>query len=158
MTQQDEAAQATHASVGNRLRGKVALVTGASSGIGRATVELFVAEGASVIAADINDSDGAALAEQYQGRVQFVHCDVTEEADIAGAIEAPATHFGGLDILFNNAVAGGMPDTIEEITAAGWDRTMALLLRSVALGIHHGRTRCARGAAARSSTPHRSLD
>ncbi len=136
MSQQDE--QATHQAAGNRLHGKVAVVTGASSGIGRATVELFVAEGASVIAADINDSDGGALARQYQGRVHFVHCDVMEEADIAGAIEAATSQFGGLDILFNNAGAGGMRGTIEEISAAGWDRTMALLLRSVAVGIHHG--------------------
>ncbi len=120
-----------------RLQDKVAVVTGASSGIGMATVELFVAEGARVVAADINDAAGAALQARYQGFVHFQHCDVTQEADIAATMAAAADRFDGLDIVFNNAGAGGSINTIEDMTGEAWDFTMALLLRSVALGIRY---------------------
>ena len=120
-----------------RLQDKVAVVTGASSGIGMATVELFVAEGARVVAADINDAAGAALQARYQGFVHFQHCDVTQEADIAATMAAAAEKFDGLDIVFNNAGAGGAVNTIEDMTGEAWDVTMALLLRSVALGIRY---------------------
>ena len=120
-----------------RLQDKVAVVTGASSGIGMATVELFVAEGARVVAADINDAAGAALEARYQGFVHFQHCDVTQEADIAATMAAAADKFDGLDIVFNNAGAGGSPSTIEDMTGEAWDFTQALLLRSVALGVRY---------------------
>ena len=120
-----------------RLQDKVAVVTGASSGIGMATVELFVAEGARVVAADINDAAGAALEARYQGFVHFQHCDVTQEAEIAATMAAAADRFDGLDIVFNNAGAGGSPATIEEMSGEAWDQAMALLLRSVALGIRN---------------------
>ena len=120
-----------------RLQDKVAVVTGASSGIGMATVELFVAEGARVVAADINDAAGAALEARYQGFVHFQHCDVTQEAEIAATMAAAADRFDGLDIVFNNAGAGGSPATIEEMSGEAWDHAMALLLRSVALGIRY---------------------
>ena len=112
-----------------RLQDKVAVVTGASSGIGMATVELFVAEGARVVAADINDAAGAALQARYQGFVHFQHCDVTQEADIAATMAAAADKFDGLDIVFNNAGAGGSPSTIEDMTGEAWD--------SVALGVRY---------------------
>ena len=120
-----------------RLQDKVAVVTGASSGIGMATVELFVAEGARVVAADIKDAAGAALEARYQGFVHFQHCDVTQEAEIAATMAAAADRFDGLDIVFNNAGAGGSPATIEEMSGEAWDHAMALLLRSVALGIRY---------------------
>lgn len=120
-----------------RLDGKVAVITGASSGIGLGTVELFVAEGAHVLAADINDAAGAALEDRFPGKVRFQHCDVTSEADIAATMQACADAFGGLDILFNNAGAGGSPLTIEEMTGEAWDFTFSLLLRSVALGMRY---------------------
>ena len=120
-----------------RLQDKVAVVTGASSGIGMATVELFVAEGARVVAADINDAAGAALEARYQGFVHFQHCDVTQEAEIAATMAAAADRFEGLDLVFNNAGAGGSPATIEEMSGEAWDHAMALLLRSVALGIRY---------------------
>jgi NAD(P)-dependent dehydrogenase (short-subunit alcohol dehydrogenase family) len=120
-----------------RLDGKMAVITGASSGIGLGTVELFVAEGAHVLAADINDAAGAALEDRFPGKVRFQHCDVTSEADIAATMQACADAFGGLDILFNNAGAGGSPLTIEEMTGEAWDFTFSLLLRSVALGMRY---------------------
>jgi NAD(P)-dependent dehydrogenase (short-subunit alcohol dehydrogenase family) len=120
-----------------RLEGKVAVITGASSGIGRASVELFVAEGAHVLAADINDADGEALAAQYQGFAAFQHCDVTQETQIRELMDAAVAHFGGLDIVFNNAGAGGARETIEEIGGEAWDHTQALLLKSVAMGVRY---------------------
>lgn len=121
----------------DRLKDKIAVVTGAASGIGRGTVELFVSEGARVIAADVQDDKGKELERRFNGQVKFVHCDVTSEEDIKKTMQAAADHFGGLDILFNNAGAGGSPNTIEDMTGEAWDRSMDLLLRSVALGTRY---------------------
>jgi len=120
-----------------RLEGKIAVVTGGCSGIGLATVERFVAEGASVLVADIQDGAGAAVARRFDGKVRYQHCDVTRETDIAATMDAAAAAFGGLDIVFNNAGAAGARLPIEEMTGEAWDATQALLLRSVALGIRY---------------------
>jgi NAD(P)-dependent dehydrogenase (short-subunit alcohol dehydrogenase family) len=120
--------------MGQRLQHKIAFITGACSGIGLATTERFVAEGARVLAADIQDDAGAALQRRFDGRVRYTHCDVTQPAQIEQALAQAAAYFGGLDIVFNNAGAGGMRGGIEEMTIEGWDATMALLLRSVAAG------------------------
>lgn len=114
--------------------GKVAVVTGAASGIGLATLELLVARGAQVLAADLQEEAGQALAARFGDRVRFKRCDVTVCAELKAAIDAAAQHFGGLDILFSNAGAGGAPGGVAEFDEAGWDRTQALLLRSVAAG------------------------
>lgn len=116
------------------LHGQVAAITGAASGIGLATLELFVAEGARVLAADLQAEAGAELAARFPGAVHFVPCDVTDTAQLRAAIDAAAEHFGGLDILFSNAGAGGTPAGVADWDEAGWDRTQALLLRSVAAG------------------------
>lgn len=121
----------------DRLKDKVAVITGAASGIGRGTVELFVREGAKVIAADISSEQGIALERGFNGQVKFVRTDVTSEEDIKGAMQAAVDSYGGLDVVFNNAGAGGAPNTIEDMTGEAWDRTFALLLRSVALGIRY---------------------
>lgn len=120
-----------------RLTDKTAVITGGCSGIGLATVERFVAEGARVLLADIQDEAGQAIAARFGAAARYVHCDVTRESDIAAAMQSAVDTFGGLDIVFNNAGAGGARETIDEMTAEGWDRTQALLLRSVALGIRH---------------------
>ena len=117
-----------------RLENKVAVITGAASGIGLATLELFVEEGAQVIAADVQDDAGQALEKQFPGRVKFVHCDVTHLDELKAAIDSAATHFGGLDILFSNAGRGGSMAGVETFSAEGWDDTHALLLRAVAAG------------------------
>jgi NAD(P)-dependent dehydrogenase (short-subunit alcohol dehydrogenase family) len=119
----------------DRLKDKVAVITGACSGIGLGTVELFAAEGAKVLAADIQDS--RELERRFNGQVKFHHCDVTKEDDIKSTMQAAKDQFGGLDILFNNAGAGGSSNTIEDMTGEAWDRSMNLLLRSVALGIRY---------------------
>lgn len=120
-----------------RLEGKVAVVTGAASGIGRGTVDLFVAEGARVIAADIDASRGARIEEDHKGKVKFVHCDVMREDDIASAIATAEQHFGRLDCLFNNAGAGGARDAAGGVTAEGFDSVMHLHVRAALFGIKY---------------------
>lgn len=120
-----------------RLDGKVAVITGACSGIGLGSVELFVAEGATVIAADIQDDKGAILEQRFPDRLRYIRCDVTKEADLHAALAAAVEAFGGLDILFSNAGHGGPMASLEETDADAWDRTFALLVRAPALGIKH---------------------
>ena len=120
-----------------RLEGKVALITGGCSGIGLGTVELFLAEGANVIAADLQDEKGKVLEQRFPGRLAYSRCDVTEDADIAAACAKAKSEFGGLDVLFNNAGVAGMPGGVAEINADGWDAIFALLVRGPALGMHH---------------------
>jgi NAD(P)-dependent dehydrogenase (short-subunit alcohol dehydrogenase family) len=120
-----------------RLEGKIALITGAASGIGLGTVELFVAEGAKVLAADVQDAKGAVLEQRFPGKVVYAHCDVTDEGQIIAAIDKAVARFGGLDILFNNAGAGGTLATAAEITAEAWDHVFALLVRGPALATKH---------------------
>lgn len=120
--------------MGARLEGKIAFITGACSGIGLATAELFIDEGARVLAADIQDESGAALEGRFEGRLKYAHCDVTQPAQIQAAVDRAAAAFGGLDIVFNNAGAGGQRGGMEEMTLEGWEHTMNLLLRSVMAG------------------------
>jgi NAD(P)-dependent dehydrogenase (short-subunit alcohol dehydrogenase family) len=98
-----------------RLDGKVALITGGTSGIGEATVELFVAEGAKVMIVGRNAEKGAQLAEALGPAARFHQADVTHEAQIKGAVDATAEAFGRLDILFNNA-GGGTAGGVETVT------------------------------------------
>ncbi|NNC71337.1 MAG: SDR family oxidoreductase [Sphingomonadaceae bacterium] len=122
-----------------RFEGKRVVITGGASGIGKATVEAFIAEGAQVMMGDLNEAGGNAMAADsaFDNRLAFQKTDVCEDSDIKRLIDAAAEHFGGIDILFNNAGAGGARAAIDEITAEEWDWTHNLLLRSVALGIRH---------------------
>lgn len=120
-----------------RLAGKVAVITGGASGIGRGTVQRFVAEGAKVLIADIRDAEGQALADELGANAAYHRCDVLREADIEATMAKAVEVFGGLDILFNNAGAGGSRETLAEMTGEAWDFTQDLLLRSVALGIRY---------------------
>jgi NAD(P)-dependent dehydrogenase (short-subunit alcohol dehydrogenase family) len=120
-----------------RLEGKVVVITGAGSGIGRGTAELFAREGAHIIAADIADDRGRRLEESQPGRIKYVHCNVLEEAEIAAAIAAAEAEFGRLDCVFNNAGAGGANETVAEISAAGFDSVMHLHVRAALFGIKH---------------------
>ena len=117
-----------------RLHHKVAVITGACSGIGLATTELFLAEGAQVVAADVQDEVGQQLQKQYPGQLQFAHCDVTRLDELRAAIDSAATHFGGLDILFSNAGRIGTMAGVQAFNPEAWDDTQNLLLRSVAAG------------------------
>jgi len=120
-----------------RLDGKVAVITGGVSGIGLGTVELFIAEGAKVVAADIQDEKGRMLEQRFKGALRYARCDVTVEGDIAGAVGLAASEFGGLDILFNNAgISDGMR-SIPEIQAETWSWIFDVLVRGPALGMKH---------------------
>jgi len=120
-----------------RLEGKIALITGAASGIGLGAVELFVAEGACVVAADMQDEKGAMLQQRFPETVRYIHCNVTQEADIARAVALADSQFGGLDILFNNAGHGGSTTGVADMDADGWDATFALLVKGPAMGMKH---------------------
>ncbi|HYH51100.1 MAG TPA: SDR family oxidoreductase, partial [Acidimicrobiia bacterium] len=122
---------------------RAAVVTGGASGIGRATVERFLAEGWSVVAADLNAVNGARLlvdleAGGHGGRFVFVRADVSVEHDVAAAVAAAGEHFGRLDCMVNNAGVGGAFGPVTELEVEDWDYTFAVLVRGVFLGIKHG--------------------
>jgi len=124
----------------SRLEGKVAVITGAASGIGRASALRFSKEGAAVVISDLNVAGGAAVAHECiaaDGRAAFIKTDVSEESDIKAAVDLAVEKFGRLDIIFNNAGVGGATGPIEETTVENWDRTQAILVRSVFLGMKY---------------------
>lgn len=118
------------------LQDRVTIVTGAASGIGEASARRFAQEGAWVLLADVQDERGQRLAASLGERCSYLHADVTHEDDVAALVQAAVQRHGRLDCLFNNAGAGGAGGPIAEITPAGWDASIALLLRSVYLGLH----------------------
>ena len=123
-----------------RLDNKVAVITGAASGIGRATAIRFAAEGAAVVVADLNIDGGEATVREcreHAGRAVFQKTDVSGEADIKSMIARAVAEFGRLDITFNNAGFVGALGPLEEISAENWDRTHTVLLRGVFLGIKY---------------------
>ena len=121
------------------LEGKRAIVTGAASGIGRATAKLFAAEGASVVLADVDAPRGEAAATEIVaagGRAVFVRCDVTRSDDCRRAVETAVGSFGGLEVVFNNAGIIRRADVVET-SEDDWDLVMAVNVRSVFLMSKH---------------------
>lgn len=124
----------------DRLKGKVALVTGAGLGIGRATAMLLAREGASVMLTDIRDADGAdAVTEikQAGGAAGFFHHDVSIEEQWISAVDATLAAFGQLDIVVNNAGIA-ISGNAEELAIADWRKLMSINLDGVFLGVKHG--------------------
>jgi|TARA_Y100000385_G_scaffold111579_1_gene115781 NAD(P)-dependent dehydrogenase (short-subunit alcohol dehydrogenase family) len=125
-----------------RLQDKVAVITGAGSGIGKETALLFLENGANVVLADINKET---LEETFeiikQKNLESNACtcitDVSKEADIESLINIAVEHFGGLNILFNNAGIGGAIGPITHIDGDEWDKSFQILLKSVFLGSKH---------------------
>ena len=120
-----------------RLEGRVALVTGSASGIGRATVERLSSEGAIVVISDVQDEAGEATVTAVRdagGDALYVHLDVTDESGWAAAVERILAERGRLDILVNNAGLGDLAP-IEETTLAVWERTIAIDQTGVFLGM-----------------------
>ena len=121
----------------NRLKGKVALVTGAASGLGAAQAQALAKEGARVVLADLADQDGEKVAADIRATdcdAQYVHLDVSKEEDWQQAIRFTVERYGKLDVLVNNAGIVIKRVPIEERTVDEWDRVMAVNLRSVFLG------------------------
>ena len=121
----------------DRLAEKVVIVTGAASGLGEATARLLAAEGARVVLADIQDQCGEQLAAELGEAAEYFHCDVTAETDVARVVDGAVARFGRLDCLFNNAGIIGAHGGIDEIRLEEYEFTMAVLLRSVFLGMKH---------------------
>ena len=122
-----------------RLDGRRALVTGAASGIGKATAERLAEEGAAVLATDIQDDVGEAVAagiRERGGHALFLHHDVSSEDEWIAAVERAAGELGGLDILVNNAGIGDLHG-IENTSKEDYDRTIAITQTSVFLGMKH---------------------
>ncbi|GIU97567.1 MAG: 3-oxoacyl-ACP reductase [Actinomycetota bacterium] len=125
-----------------RLDGKIALITGGGSGMGRVASELFATEGASVVVVDVDDEAGrqtVAGIEAAGGRAIYVHADVSREDDARRMIEEAVGAFGRLDVLYNNAGVmladdGSVDATSEEV----WDRTLAINVKGVAHGCKYG--------------------
>lgn len=122
--------------MGGRLSGKVAVITGGTSGIGEATTELFIAEGAQVIFTGRNEAKGAELAARLGASARYVRGDVRSEADIKAAIETAVRDFGALDCLFNNA-GGPTQGGLQDVTPENFRYAMDLLVGSVVFGIKH---------------------
>ncbi len=123
-----------------RLDKKVAVITGAASGIGLATAARFAGEGAAVVIGDLNQEGGEAAVRQCKengGRAVFQKCNVQTESEIKALIARAVSEYGKLDIMFNNAGLGGAVGTIEEISADNWDKTQSILLRAVFLGMKY---------------------
>ena len=115
--------------MGDRLRGKAALVTGAGSGIGRAIALRFAAEGARVVVSDIDDAAAAAVTAEIGAAARADHCDTSVEAQVQAAVEATVVAFGTIDVLVNNAGIAAAED---------WQKTIAVNLSGVYYGLKHG--------------------
>ncbi|HVM98277.1 MAG TPA: SDR family oxidoreductase [Candidatus Acidoferrales bacterium] len=123
-----------------RLAGKVAVITGAANGIGRATVLRFLDEGARVVGADLNPDTGREMVDLaakagHAANLRFVRTDVAKEADVAAATRTAVDVFGRLDCVFNNAGVAGAFGPITHQSVEDWDYTFAVLVRGVFLGI-----------------------
>jgi NAD(P)-dependent dehydrogenase (short-subunit alcohol dehydrogenase family) len=118
-----------------RLQGKVAIVTGGASGIGEGTCRRFAEEGATVIVADLDEAGAQKVAADIGG--VGVRCDVAVEADIEASVKLATERYGRLDVYFANAGMGGVGGSIADLDVDGFDRTVAVLMRGVALGMKH---------------------
>lgn len=118
------------------MQGKIALVTGASSGIGAATADALAAAGASVVCADVQDKLGEQIVQEIErdgGEATYVHCDVSDADEIQAMVDAALDTYGGLDIAVNNAGIEGEHGPAAEQTVEGWDRVLDTNLRGTFL-------------------------
>ena len=124
-------------SEGGRLRGKVAVITGAASGIGAAAARRFHKEGAKVVLGDIQLEAGSAMQKELGENAVFQRCDVTDEEQVSKLVDLACSTFGKLDIMFNNAGIVGATGPIATTPAEDWKFTMDVLINGVFYGIKH---------------------
>ena len=123
-----------------KLDGKVAVITGAASGMGRATAIRFAKEGAAVVVADLNSQGGELVVSEIaaaKGRAVYQRTDVSSEDDIKAVISRAVKEYGHLDITYNNAGVGGAIGKLENIKGEDWDKTFHILTRAVFFGIKY---------------------
>ena len=122
-----------------RLEGKIAVITGAASGIGAATAKTYVAHGARVVLGDIQDEAGKSMAAALGGSTYAIyrHCNVTEEADVQGLVEAAVSEFGQIDVVFNCAGIVGAVGPISTTPAEEWKLTIDIMINGVFYGMKH---------------------
>lgn len=121
----------------DNLVGKVAVITGGSSGIGLASVEAFVAEGARVVLGDVQDERGKAAAERLGDAVHYVHTDVGDDAQVGALVDEAVRHFGRLDVMFNNAAGPGDQAALLDLGPDALDAALRLNVGSVVSGHRH---------------------
>jgi len=125
-----------------RLKDKVALITGASSGIGRETSLLFSKEGAKIVVVDVNDAGGEETVQMVKdggGEAIYFHADISKSADCENMIECAEKNYGALNVLFNNAgIMHSKDDDAVNTPEDIWDLTMAINLKGVFLGCKYG--------------------
>ena len=121
----------------SRLEGKVAVITGAASGIGEASARRFIEEGCRVVLGDIQADVGEALSAELGDKAVFSQCNVTVEDDVAALVDLAVSEFGQLDIMFNNAGIVGALGPIDTAIEAEWTATLAVLLNGVFFGMKH---------------------
>ena len=123
-----------------KLEGKVAVITGAASGMGRATAIRFGKEGAAVVVADLNSQAGEETISEIAaagGNAVFQHTDVSSDRDLKALFDRAVKEYGRLDITYNNAGIGGATGKLTDIGADDWDKTFVILTRAVFLGIRY---------------------
>lgn len=122
-----------------RLHGKVALITGGGSGMGKVASELFAAEGAKVVLTDVNDEAGEKTAAAIGDTAHYVHADVSNDADAHAMVAATVERFGRLDVLYNNAGIMPLDDgSITDMEGGTWDAVLGVNVKGVAFGCKYG--------------------
>jgi NAD(P)-dependent dehydrogenase (short-subunit alcohol dehydrogenase family) len=125
-----------------RLKGRVALITGAGGGIGGESALLFASEGAAVVVVDVSDAHGAETVKRVEaagGKAAYVHADVSKSKDCENMVRFAEERFGKLDVLFNNAgIMDSNDDDAVKTSEDVWERTLAINLKGVFLGCKHG--------------------
>ncbi|XP_059625766.1 short-chain dehydrogenase reductase 3c-like isoform X2 [Cornus florida] len=122
----------------SKLEGKVALITGGASGIGKETAIRFINNGAKVVITDVQQQLGQDTAKQLGSNASFITCNVSKETEVSDAVDYAVSKYGQLDIMFNNAgVTYNAPTSIVDLDFAEYDRVMAINLRGVMAGVKH---------------------